>query len=141
MNTPIHVTDAEFENTVLKSTTPVVVDFWAPWCGPCKMIAPVLEKLAAEYGDKLTIAKVNTDDNPQWAMKYGVQGIPTLLFINNGVGQRYHCRRCSRSCHQSQSGWIAESDSGGITVCQTNKRNTTLPSLAQASVVQPWRAC
>jgi thioredoxin 1 len=84
MNSPIHITDAEFENTVLKSTTPVVVDFWAPWCGPCKMIAPVLEKLAAEYGDKLTIAKVNTDENPQWAMHYGVQGIPTLLFIAYG---------------------------------------------------------
>ena len=85
MNAPIHVTDTEFENTVLKSTTPVVVDFWAPWCTPCKMIAPVLEKIAAEYGDKLTIAKVNTDENPQWAMKYGVQGIPTLLFIRDGI--------------------------------------------------------
>ncbi len=84
MNTPLHITDAEFENTVLKSTTPVVVDFWAPWCGPCKMIAPVLEKLAGEYGDKVVIAKVNTDENPDWAMKYGVQGIPTLLFIAEG---------------------------------------------------------
>jgi thioredoxin 1 len=85
MNTPIHVNDNEFENTILKSSTPVVVDFWAPWCTPCKMIAPVLEKLAVEYGDKLTIAKVNTDENPQWAMRYGVQGIPTLLFISNGL--------------------------------------------------------
>lgn len=85
MNTPIHVSDNEFENTVLKSSTPVVVDFWAPWCTPCKMVAPVLEKLAAEYGDKLTIAKVNTDENPQWAVRYGVQGIPTLLFIKDGL--------------------------------------------------------
>jgi thioredoxin 1 len=84
MNTPLHVTDAEFENKVLQSTIPVVVDFWAPWCTPCKMIAPVLEKLAVEYADKITIAKVNTDENPEWAMKYGVQGIPTLLFIANG---------------------------------------------------------
>jgi thioredoxin 1 len=84
MSQPIHVTDSEFESKVLKSTTPVVVDFWAPWCGPCKMIAPVLEKLAGEYGDKVVIAKVNTDDNPEWAMKYGVQGIPTLLFIEQG---------------------------------------------------------
>jgi len=84
MNSPIHVNDNEFENTILKSTMPVIVDFWAPWCQPCKMIAPVLEKLAAEYGGKITIAKVNTDENPEWAMKYGVQGIPTLLFINQG---------------------------------------------------------
>ncbi|MCI0553233.1 MAG: thioredoxin [Anaerolineae bacterium] len=85
MNTPLHVTDAEFETKVLKSITPVVVDFWAPWCTPCKMIAPVLEKLAAEYGERLTIAKVNTDENPQWAVRYGVQGIPTLLFIRDGL--------------------------------------------------------
>lgn len=81
MNKPVHINDNEFENNVLKSSTPVVVDFWAPWCGPCKMIAPVLEKLAVEYDGKVTIVKVNTDENPEWAMKYGVQGIPTLLFI------------------------------------------------------------
>lgn len=84
MNEPIHVTDAAFEKTVLNSTTPVVVDFWAPWCGPCKAVAPILDKLANEYGEKLVIAKVNTDDNPEWAQKYGVQGIPTMLFIANG---------------------------------------------------------
>jgi len=84
MNTPIHVNDSEFDEKVLKSSTPVVVDFWAPWCGPCKMIAPTLEKLASEYEGKVIIAKVNTDENPEWAMKYGVQGIPTLLFINQG---------------------------------------------------------
>ena len=81
---PIHVTDAAFEKTVLKSGTPVIVDFWAPWCGPCKTIAPVLEKIAKENAGKVIVAKVNTDDNPEWAMKYGVQGIPTMLFVSGG---------------------------------------------------------
>jgi thioredoxin 1 len=84
MNKPIHISDAEFENRVLNSEIPVVVDFWAPWCGPCKMIAPVLEKIAEENADKLIVAKVNTDENPEWAMHFGVQGIPTVLFVKNG---------------------------------------------------------
>jgi thioredoxin 1 len=83
-NEPINVTDAAFEKTVLQSEVPVIVDFWAPWCGPCKMVAPILDKLAQEYGDKVLIAKVNTDDNPEWMMKYGIQGIPTMLFVAGG---------------------------------------------------------
>ena len=81
---PVHVTDAAFEKTVLQSNLPVVVDFWAPWCGPCRMVAPTLDKLAKEYSGKLLIAKVNTDENPEWMMKYGIQGIPTMLFVAGG---------------------------------------------------------
>lgn len=81
---PIHVTDQAFEKTVLQSEVPVIVDFWAPWCGPCKMVAPILDKLAKEYAGKLLITKVNTDENPDWAGKFGVQGIPTMLFVSGG---------------------------------------------------------
>ncbi len=81
---PVHVTDTAFEKTVIQSTLPTIVDFWAPWCTPCKMVAPTLDKLAKEYAGKMLVAKVNTDDNPEWAMKYGVQGIPTMLFVANG---------------------------------------------------------
>lgn len=84
MNKPLHVKDAEFEEKVLRSAVPVLVDFWAPWCQPCRFIAPILDNYAAEYGDQLTIAKVNVDENSAWADKYGVQSIPTFLFVRNG---------------------------------------------------------
>jgi len=84
MSEPIHVTDAAFEKAVLQNPLPVIVDFWAPWCGPCKVVGPMIDKIAKDLGDKLIVAKVNTDENPQWATQYGVQGIPTMLFIFGG---------------------------------------------------------
>jgi thioredoxin 1 len=81
---PIHVTDAAFEKTVLQNPLPVIIDFWAPWCGPCKIVGPMLDQIAKEQAGKLIVAKVNTDENPNWASQYGVQGIPTMLFIFGG---------------------------------------------------------
>lgn len=81
---PIHITDEAFEKIVMQSSIPVIVDFWAPWCNPCKMIAPTLEKLAKEQDGKLIVAKVNTDEYSEWMQKFGIQGIPTLLFVSGG---------------------------------------------------------
>ncbi|MGR3886780.1 thioredoxin TrxA [Pseudomonas sp. 1152_12] len=79
-----HVTDANFEEQVLKAQGPVLVDYWAEWCGPCKMIAPVLDDIATTYEGKLTIAKLNIDDNPDTPVKHGVRGIPTLMLFKGG---------------------------------------------------------
>ena len=78
------VSDSSFDSDVLNASGPVVVDFWAEWCGPCKQIAPALEDIASEMGDKITVAKVNIDDNPQTPAKYGVRGIPTLILFKDG---------------------------------------------------------
>ena len=78
------VTDAEFEANVLKSDKPVLVDFWAAWCGPCKAIAPTVEDLASEYAEKITVAKMNVDENPQTPGKYGIRAIPTLIIFKDG---------------------------------------------------------
>ncbi len=80
----IEINDDSFEKIVLKSDKPVMVDFWAPWCGPCKAIAPTIDALEKEFGDKMTFVKVNVDDNPVSPSKYGVQAIPTLIFFKNG---------------------------------------------------------
>ncbi|MBT3238548.1 MAG: thioredoxin TrxA [Rhodospirillaceae bacterium] len=81
---PIAVTDSSFDADVLKSSTPVVVDFWAEWCGPCKQIAPALEEISNELGDKVIIAKLNIDENPTTPSTYGVRGIPTLMMFKDG---------------------------------------------------------
>ncbi len=80
----LHVTDDEFETTVLKSDLPVLVDYWAEWCGPCKMIGPILDEIAGDYTGKITVAKVNIDDNPLVPQQYGVRGIPTLMLFKDG---------------------------------------------------------
>jgi thioredoxin 1 len=79
-----HVTDASFEDDVLKSGQPVLLDFWAEWCGPCKMIAPMLDEVAEELNGKVTIAKINIDDNPRTPQRFNVRGIPTLILFKNG---------------------------------------------------------
>jgi thioredoxin 1 len=80
----VHVTDESFEQEVLGSDSPVLVDYWAEWCGPCKAIAPILDEIAAEYDGKLRIAKLNIDDNPNTPPKYGIRGIPTLMLFKGG---------------------------------------------------------
>jgi thioredoxin 1 len=81
----VHTTDAAFEQDVVKSDQPVLLDFWAEWCGPCKMIAPILDTIATEYKDKLRVVKLNIDENPKTPPKFNIRGIPTLLLFRNGT--------------------------------------------------------
>ncbi|MET1256116.1 thioredoxin TrxA [Aliikangiella maris] len=93
----VQLTDASFEDEVLKSDMPVLVDFWAEWCGPCKMIAPILDELADEYDGKVKIAQLNIDENQATAPQYGVRGIPTLILIKNGSVEAQQVGAISKS--------------------------------------------
>ncbi len=93
----LHVTDDSFEDNVLKAELPVLVDYWAEWCGPCKMIAPILDEISADYAGKMSIAKLNIDENPDTPPKYGIRGIPTLMLFKNGNVQATKVGALSKS--------------------------------------------
>lgn len=80
----VHTSDQNFEDDVLKSEAPVLVDYWAEWCGPCKMIAPILDEISKDYGDRVKVVKLNIDENPQTPPRYGIRGIPTLMLFKDG---------------------------------------------------------
>ena len=113
----VHTSDATFAQDVLKSDKPVLLDFWAEWCGPCKMIAPILDEIAGEYQDRLRIAKLNIDENPQTPPKYGIRGIPTLILFKNGT---VHAQKVG-ALSKSQLSAFLESNLDGAAGAQAQK--------------------
>ena len=93
----VHTSDASFDQDVLKAGKPVLLDFWAEWCGPCKMIAPILDEIASEYHDRVKVAKINIDENPQTPPKFGIRGIPTLILFKNGTVEAQKVGAVSKS--------------------------------------------
>ena len=93
----VHVTESNFEEEVVNSDVPVLVDFWAEWCGPCKMIAPILDEIAKEYGEKLKVCKIDVDSNPEIAPKFGIRGIPTLIMFKDGNAESTKVGAVSKS--------------------------------------------
>jgi thioredoxin 1 len=96
-NSIVHTSDASFSSDVLKSETPVLLDFWAEWCGPCKMIAPILAEIAEEYKGRVKVAKINIDENPQTPPKFNIRGIPTLILFKNGTVEAQKVGAVSKS--------------------------------------------
>jgi len=140
MSQVIHTSETAFENDVLKSNVPVVVDFWAEWCGPCRVIAPIVEELSKEYNGKVQFAKVNVDESPDLAGRFGVQGIPTLIIFKDGeevgrlVGAAPQKPFSSRDrknplIHQCDRSYLPDSGDVGLT--------TSIPTLTCETLISP----
>jgi thioredoxin 1 len=115
----VHTSDANFDKDVLKADRPVLLDFWAEWCGPCKMIAPILDEIAGEYQDRLRIAKLNIDENPQTPPRFGIRGIPTLILFKNGTVEAQKVGALSKS----QLAAFLDSNLGAAPVAASSSRS------------------
>ena len=134
MSKPIEVTDQAFHNKVVEAGEPVLVDFWAPWCGPCRMVAPVLEELAGDYAGRLTIAKVNTDEHQETAGRLGIRGIPTLVLFAGGREVERIVGAVPKSVLQAR---LDSALAAHAPVVQTTEQMATPPSGANDPVAPP----